>query len=97
MEILKQHDNYVVEKNRDFRSSSTYMESWGYFSDNRTMFIMSMPLARHSGERGAFQPVYHLGRPDRAGVRKHYDVLCHEPHHQTDHETVGPFRSKCQN
>ena len=45
MEILKQHDNYVVEKNRDFRSSSTYMESWGYFSDNRTMFIMSMPLA----------------------------------------------------
>ena len=45
MEILKQHDNYVVEKNRDFRSSSTYIESWGYFSDNRTMFIMSMPLA----------------------------------------------------
>ena len=45
MEILKQHDNYVVEKNRDFRSSSIYMESWGYFSDNRTMFIMSMPLA----------------------------------------------------
>ena len=35
----------MVEKNRDFRSSSTYMESWGYFSDNRTMFIMSMPLA----------------------------------------------------
>ncbi len=45
MQVLKQHDNYVVEKNRDFRSSSTYMESWGYFSDNRTMFIMSMPLA----------------------------------------------------
>ncbi len=33
------------KKNRDFRSSSIYMESWGYFSDNRTMFIMSMPLA----------------------------------------------------
>lgn len=45
MQVLKQHDNYVVEKNRDFRSSSTYMESWGYFSDNCTMFIMSMPLA----------------------------------------------------
>ncbi len=45
MDVLKQHDNYVVEKNRDFRSSNTYMESWGYFSDNRTMFIMSMPLA----------------------------------------------------
>lgn len=45
MQVLKQHDNYVVEKNMDFRSSGTYMESWGYFSDNRTMFIMSMPLA----------------------------------------------------
>lgn len=43
--VLKEHDNYVVETNRDFRSGSSYMESWGFFSDNSTLFIMSMPLA----------------------------------------------------
>lgn len=43
--VLKEHDNYVVETNRDFRSDSSYMESWGFFSDNSTLFIMSMPLA----------------------------------------------------
>ncbi len=43
--ILKEHENYVVETNLDFRSNSSYMESWGFFSDNSTLFIMSMPLA----------------------------------------------------
>lgn len=42
---LKEHENYVVETNYDFRSRSSYMESWGFLSDNRTLFIMSMPLA----------------------------------------------------
>lgn len=42
---LKEHDNYVVEANFDFRSRNSYMESWGFFSDNSTLFIMSMPLA----------------------------------------------------
>ncbi len=42
---LKEHEDYVVEMNHDFRSSSAYMESWGFLSDNSTMFIMSMPLA----------------------------------------------------
>ena len=42
---LKKHDNYVVETNYDFRSNAMYMESWGFFSDNSTLFIMSMPLA----------------------------------------------------
>lgn len=42
---LKKHENYVVEMNYDNRSRSSYMESWGFLSDNRTLFIMSMPLA----------------------------------------------------
>lgn len=42
---LIEHDNYVVEINYDFRSVNMYMESWGFFSDNRTLFLMSMPLA----------------------------------------------------
>ena len=43
--ILKEHENYVVETNQDFRNNSSYMESWGFFGDNSTLFIMSMPLA----------------------------------------------------
>ncbi len=44
-EKLTEHENYVVEMNYDFRSSNRYLESWGFFSDNQTLFIMSMPLA----------------------------------------------------
>lgn len=43
--VLARHENYMVETNYDFRSGSSYMESWGFFSDNSTLFIMSMPLA----------------------------------------------------
>lgn len=96
MEILKQHDNYVVEKNRDFRSSSTYMESWGYFSDNRTMFIMSMPLASIQESVVLSNRFYHLGGPDRAGLWQYSDVFCHQPHYQTNYETVCPFRRNVQ-
>lgn len=44
-EVLAEHENYTVEKNYDFRSQSSYLESWGFFSDNSTIFIMQMPLA----------------------------------------------------
>ena len=44
-EILKEHDNYIVETNYDRRANARYMEAWGFFSDNSTLFIMSMPLA----------------------------------------------------
>lgn len=44
-QVLKQHDNYLVETNYDKRSNASYMEAWGFFSDNSTLFIMSMPLA----------------------------------------------------
>ena len=44
-EILVQCDNYVVEKNQDHRQGGNYLESWGFFSDNNTLFLMQMPLA----------------------------------------------------
>ena len=44
-QILKEHENYIVETNYDKRSNASYMEAWGFFSDNSTLFIMSMPLA----------------------------------------------------
>lgn len=43
--VLKTHDNYFIQKTYDKRSDSYYLESWGYFSDNKTIFLMSMPLA----------------------------------------------------
>lgn len=44
-EVVKSFDNYAIEQNQDKRNSSIYLESWGYFSDNTTSFIMSMPIA----------------------------------------------------
>ncbi len=44
-ETLIEHENYVVEKNQDRRLGETYLESWGFFSDNNTLFLMQMPLA----------------------------------------------------
>ncbi|WP_313580494.1 sensor histidine kinase [Lacrimispora sp.] len=43
--VLERHDNYIVQKTYDRRSDSHYLESWGYFSDNKTIFLMSVPLA----------------------------------------------------
>lgn len=44
-ETLVKHENYVVEKNHDRRRGGNYLESWGFFSDNNTLFLMQMPLA----------------------------------------------------
>lgn len=45
VETLKQFDNYTIERNQNRRSTDMYLESWGYFSDNKTCFLMSMPVA----------------------------------------------------
>lgn len=44
-QLLKTHENYTIVKAYDPRSGSYFLESWGFFSDNRTLYIMSMPLA----------------------------------------------------
>ncbi|MGL5433879.1 MAG: sensor histidine kinase [Lachnospiraceae bacterium] len=44
-EVLAVHDNYTVEKNYDPRTQSYNIECWGFFSDNSTLFIMSMPIS----------------------------------------------------
>ncbi len=44
-ETLIREEDHVVEKTRDHRSDASYLESWGFFADNKTMFIMQMPLA----------------------------------------------------
>ena len=44
-ELILEEDNYTIQKTYDSRSKSFYLESWGYYTDNRTIFIMSIPLA----------------------------------------------------
>ena len=44
-ETLISQDDHQVQKIYDRRSQGYYLQSWGFFDDNRTMFIMSMPLA----------------------------------------------------
>ena len=75
--LLREHENYVIETNYDTRFRSTYMESWGFLSDNRTLFIMSMPLASIR-ECDADEPVYYLCGTDGSGVWQCPDVFCHK-------------------
>lgn len=44
-ETLVEEDNYVIEKTHDRRMGRNYLEGWGFFSDNNTLFLMQMPLA----------------------------------------------------
>jgi len=44
-EIIDTNANYTIQRTFDVRSRSFYLECWGYFSDNKTIFIMSTPLA----------------------------------------------------
>lgn len=43
--VIETFKNYSIERNVDTTSKNIYLESWGYFSDNATSFIMSMPVA----------------------------------------------------
>lgn len=44
-EIIETHDNYMIQRTFDPWREGTYLESWGFFSDNSTAFIMSTPLS----------------------------------------------------
>lgn len=43
-EILRQYENYMIQKTFDPRTKTMYLESWGFFSDDSTIFIMTTPL-----------------------------------------------------
>lgn len=44
-EIIKEADNYTIQRTFDIRSRTFSLECWGYYSDNNTIFIMTTPLA----------------------------------------------------
>lgn len=43
--IILKNGSYCIQQSTDMRSNTAYLESWGYFTDGQTMFLMSMPVA----------------------------------------------------
>lgn len=43
-ETIEEMENYTIQKTYDARSRTFYLECWGFYSDNNTIFIMSTPL-----------------------------------------------------
>lgn len=43
--ILAEYENYKIQQTFDPARDGMYLESWGFFSDNSTAFIMSTPLS----------------------------------------------------
>lgn len=43
-DVLREYDNYMIQKTFDPLSKTFYLESWGFFSDNATIFIMTMSM-----------------------------------------------------
>lgn len=43
--VLEEYENYKIQRTFDPWRDSLYLESWGFFSDNSTAFIMSTPLS----------------------------------------------------
>lgn len=44
IKVISTTDNYTLQSFFDFRSKTNYIECWGTFSDDKTMFLLSMPL-----------------------------------------------------
>lgn len=44
-ENIYQNDFYRIQRTFDKRSNTAYLESWGYFTDGGTIFLMSMPVS----------------------------------------------------
>ena len=47
-DVLREYDNYMIQKTFDPLSKTFYLESWGFFSDNATIFIMTMESIHES-------------------------------------------------
>ena len=43
-DVLREYDNYMIQKTFDPLSKTFYLESWGFFSDNAPIFIRTMPM-----------------------------------------------------
>ena len=44
-ETIISQENYKIEKSYDKHNNGYYLQNWGFLDDNRTIFIMSMPIA----------------------------------------------------
>ena len=44
-QVLEEYENYKIQQSFDPFREGMYLESWGFFSDNTTAFIMTTPLS----------------------------------------------------
>lgn len=44
VEVIRQEENYVIQRSYDPLRKNYSLESWGYFSDNGTVFMMTTPM-----------------------------------------------------
>lgn len=44
-ELVRKHQNYIVQRTYNPVERTADLEAWGFFSDNTTLFIMSTPLS----------------------------------------------------
>ena len=44
-QLMREHENYIIQRTYNPVERTADLEAWGFFSDNTTLFIMSTPLS----------------------------------------------------
>ena len=88
-DVLREYDNYMIQKTFDPLSKTFYLESWGFFSDNATIFIMTMPMESiHESAAISNRFLMFVGIRGNSGG-KYSDLFYYPAHYDADQTAVG--------